>query len=558
MVTFDDQKDAKKLERLKDQEAENLAQILAGKYNLPYTDLSIVPVSTESLTLTPEDTSRKGGFAIFGKKGKTLQVALLTPNNEVFAGAMKTLKERGYSLELYITGEPSLENAWERYKEVSHARGTTQGTVELGDETLQDFIDHIHSTKDVTKLVTEEIAHSKGGATHILDIILAGALATKTSDIHLEPFEEHVRIRYRLDGVLQEVTTFDHHLYRLISSRIKLMSGLKLNVKGRAQDGRFTIRKGETDIEIRTSILPGAFGDTVVLRILNPETVALDVTKLGMDQWFLDSILKEVAKPNGMILITGPTGSGKTTTLYSFLTYINKPGVNILTIEDPIEYRLPGINQSQAKKGFGFAEGLRSAMRQDPDVMMVGEIRDSETAKIAVDAALTGHIVFSTLHTNNAAGAIPRLLDLEVDIKVLGDALTVAIAQRLVRKLCHTCREQYQPEGNEQKEIEDIVNSMPERYKKDLPHMEGLTLWKSVGCDACNHTGYKGREGVYEGIFVDETVEQVILSSPAERDVWKAAGPQEMLRMREHGLIKVFAGITDFAEVKRVVDTEEE
>jgi len=553
-----DNSEIKKIAEIKKREAEDLAQILADKYGLPYTDLSIVPVGVEALTTVPEKTALEAELAVFGIKGKNADVAILTPNNAHVEEVLDDLKRKGFETRLHISSKPSLESAWERYKEVSHIKTSHMSTVELTPERLKEFADQIHSIEDVRTLIKKETSDdSLESTTRALEIVIAGALTTHASDIHIQPQEASIRIRLRLDGVLTDIAELSPKLYNLLVSRIKLSSGLKLNIKQKAQDGRFTISVGEDDIEIRTSILPGAYGETIVLRLLNPKTISLDIEKVGMTPQQLALIEEATTKPNGMILNTGPTGSGKTTTLYSLLKRVNKPGINIITIEDPVEYHIKGITQTQTKKGYTFLEGLRSALRQDPDIIMVGEIRDSETARVAINSALTGHLVLSTLHTNTAAGAIPRLLDLEVDKKVLGDALTIAMAQRLLRRLCESCKEKYTPTSQEKQVLEKIVSEMPDEYKKEI-HDTSAEVWKAKGCEKCNTTGYKGREGIFEIIKVDESVERALLENPSEREIWQATASQNLLRMRGHGVLKVFKGITDITELSRVVDLKEE
>ncbi|MBI5817116.1 MAG: type II/IV secretion system protein, partial [Candidatus Yonathbacteria bacterium] len=364
--------------------------------------------------------------------------------------------------------------------------------------------------------------------------------------------------RYRLDGILQDIASIDHKIYKLLISRLKLLSGLKLNISGDTQDGRFSIKLKGIDIEIRTSILPGSYGEGVVLRILNPESISVSLESLGIEDDLLKIIYREINKPNGMILTTGPTGSGKTTSLYAFLRKVYTPEIKIITIEDPVEYHLQGITQTQVDPGsnYTFLSGLRAALRQDPDVIMIGEIRDGETAKIAINSALTGHLVLSTLHTNNAAGVIPRLIDLGVNPKVLSAALTLSIAQRLIRKLCQYCKKEDAPNEREQKILTKILASVKEKKKgKEYPLTK---VWRAVGCDKCNHTGYKGRLGVYEAILLDENVEKVLTQNPNERDIIAAAKGQGILDMREDGAVKISTGITSMEEVERVVDMEKE
>jgi type II secretory ATPase GspE/PulE/Tfp pilus assembly ATPase PilB-like protein len=375
--------------------------------------------------------------------------------------------------------------------------------------------------------------------------------------------EDKVELRFRLDGVLRVITYFDFDTYKHINTRIKLISGLKLTIANNPQDGRFSAYIGDVEISFRTSLIPGAYGESIVLRILNPKSIHVQLDELGISAPLYTLFTDQIKKPNGLILLTGPTGSGKTTTLYAFLQKIYSSEVKIITIEDPIEYHLPGITQTQTdhKKGYTFLEGLRSALRQDPDVVMVGEIRDPETAKIAVESALTGHLVFSTLHTNNAQGVIPRLIDLDVNPKILVSALTLSIAQRLVRKLCTDCREQRPVTEKERADIDRIWDAAVSEGKdmgiygvsKDVQ-----TLWAAKGCPLCNNTGYKGRIGIYECIKTDENIEKIITQSPSERDIKKIAQQQGLLDMKEDGLVKILQGVTDFAEVESVVDLIED
>lgn len=310
-------------------------------------------------------------------------------------------------------------------------------------------------------------------------------------------------------------------------------------------------------------MIPGAYGESIVLRILNPKSIAVKLDELGISAPLYTLFTDQIKKPNGMILLTGPTGSGKTTTLYAFLQQIYSPEKKIITIEDPIEYHLAGITQTQTdhKKGYTFLEGLRSALRQDPDVIMVGEIRDPETAKIAVESALTGHLVFSTLHTNNAQGVIPRLIDLDVNPKILVSALTLSIAQRLVRKLCTDCREERAVTPEERAHIDRIWDQAVTEGK-DMASFgvkkEIEKLWMAKGCEKCNNTGYRGRIGIYEVIKTDENIEKIITESPSERDIKKISESQGYLDMKEDGLVKILQGITDFAEVESVVDLIED
>ena len=367
----------------------------------------------------------------------------------------------------------------------------------------------------------------------------------------------------RLDGVLQDINFFGSDVYRLLNSRIKLLSGMKLTSKV-AQDGRFNIMEKDEEINIRVSLIPGAYGEAIVMRILDPKSIQVEFEKLGIEPYLFKIVQDQIKKPNGLILVTGPTGSGKTTTLYAFLRKIYSPEINIITIEDPVEYHLVGITQTQInlKRGYTFPEGLRSALRQDPDVIMVGEIRDGDTAEIAVQSSLTGHMVFSTLHTNNAAGVIPRLIDLGVNPKILVSALSLSMAQRLVRILCTFCRKEYTPTEEESKTVKLVMDSIKDEGKSltsyninpDAP----VKFFAPVGCEKCNKTGYNGRIGIFEAIITNEAVEKIMPENPSEHEIKRVARNQGILSIRQDGLVKVLNGITSLEEVRSVVDLSEE
>lgn len=401
--------------------------------------------------------------------------------------------------------------------------------------------------KEITAVLGKEM-------TEILEIILGGAISLDASDIHIEPEEEKAKLRIRIDGVLHDVILFDLKPYNALLSRIKLLSGIKLNITDRPQDGRFTILLKETTIEIRVSTLPAEYGEAIVLRILNPKSL-IEIEALGLRKDIAEIFDKEIRRPNGMIIVTGPTGSGKTTTLYAFLKRINKPEVKIITIEDPVEYHLEGLSQTQVdpSKGYTFANGLRSIMRQDPDVVLVGEIRDKETAEIALQAALTGHLVFSTLHTNDAAGAVARLVDLRVRPVSIAPAINMIIAQRLPRKVCKKCVEFISPSPTELKKIKEDLKGVKKEILPPSFLNPKLKIPKAKGCPDCNFTGYRGRVGIYETFLVDDEMERFILTSPSIVDIRELAIKKGMVLMRRDGLIKVLEGITTIEEVERVV-----
>lgn len=551
---FNEDKQLHRIEDLKKHEEEELAKMLSQKYGIGYLDLTLQPINIDSLRILSEQDARDGQMAVFNEVNKKIDVGVLSPNNNRTREIISELKERGYTPVLFMVSHQSLKKVWDMYKEMSYSFETKSGALDISNEEIVDLLKKAVSLKDITQMIEMVLSAKKSyRISKILEIILAGALATKASDVHFEPEEGYVRLRYRLDGVLQDVLKFDLETYKLLVSRVKLISNLKLNVTS-AQDGRFSIKLPEGDIEIRTSLLPGAYFESIVLRILNPHSISVPLEELGIHPHLLEILKKEIAKPNGMILTTGPTGSGKTTTLYAFLKKISTPDIKIITIENPIEYHLPGIVQTQTNQdtGYTFAEGLRSALRQDPDVIMVGEIRDSETAEIAINSALTGHLVFSTLHTNNASGTFPRLIDLGANPKILSSAINISIAQRLVRKLCPVCKKEIALDEQKKKLVEKVISQSPsknffEGVKKDKAFV-------SVGCDACNHTGYQGRMGIYEGILMDEKIENVVRENPSEREIFEASRGQGILSMPEDGVLKVLQGTTSFEELERVVD----
>ena len=556
MTQFNEKKQEERVRELRAKEEEQLASMLAGKYGIEYVDLTNKSIDTDALRLVPEAQARATEVAPFHKVNKLLFVGMRAPERADALEVLKDLEHLGYEPRRFIVSQASLEHAWDRFHDISYATETEAGILTLSNDTIQQMLQKLKTLDDVR---VEINSHTASKDTHrisrVLEIIMAGALSLGASDVHLEPEEVGVRMRYRLDGVLVEVLIFDTPTYALISSRLKLLSGLKLNIKNAAQDGRFSIVVGGKEVEIRTSVLPGSYAETIVMRLLDPTTIALPMEALGFDKYLMDIFDREIAKPNGMILNTGPTGSGKTTTLYAFLRKVHKPEIKIVTIEDPVEYHLPGIVQTQVSKDYSFAQGLRSTLRQDPDVIMVGEIRDAEVASTAVHASLTGHLVFSTLHTNDAAGTFPRLIDMGVGAEVLGAAVTTAMAQRLVRKLCTNCRQAAPITGKVLEKMNFLLKNVP--HTEDLP-ANREQMWKPKGCEKCGGLGYKGRIAVVEVILMDREIEECVRHTSSERDIWHAAKHQNIRRMAQDGAVKILQGVTSFDELSRVVDLNDE
>ncbi len=555
---FNDTKHKERLEELHLKEEEELAKILSRKYGVGYVDLTRQGISTDALKLIPEDVARKTECAAFKIVAKTVYIAAKSPERPDTLEQVRRIKGLGYNVRMFMVSMRSLEHAWSHYKDLSYATAAEGGILSISSETVENMKHKLKTVQDVKEHIGEALRSSKSHRiSRILEVLLGGALALGTSDVHIEPEDSYIHIRYRLDGMLTDIMDFGSDVYKLLSSRIKLLSGMKINKTNVAQDGRFSIKIENHEVEIRASAIPGAYGESIVMRILDPSALGLDIDAIGMDDHLKNIFLREIKKPNGMLLNTGPTGSGKTTTLYAFLNYVNRPDIKIITLENPIEYHLPGIVQTQITKNYTFASGLRAILRQDPDIIMVGEIRDPEVAHTAVNAALTGHLVFSTLHTNNAAGTFPRMIDLDVAPETIGAAVSVSMAQRLARRLCTKCRVS-KPMTNEEKElVMKILKNIPR--PEDTPANRD-TLWhpSENGCAHCSNTGYKGRIAVLEAILVDAEVEKAVRNNPSEADIWKASRHQNIRRMAEDGVVKALEGITSLEEVTRVVDVTED
>lgn len=560
-ILIDDKKQNEKLLELRKEEEENLVKTLSDSYNLPYIDLRGIAPEPDAMQYLTEEEARDAGVAPFKLVGRKLYIATISPANPKLEEYLRPLEDKGTELLLFLCSHASLDHVLNRYGEIGHGSKVDSGMFDLSQKKMNELMGHFEDREELRGFF-DEMVHSDMlyKTTRILELVFAGALKFKASDIHIEPEEERVRLRYRIYGVLEDIAFFDFALLKNITSRLKLLSGLKLSTKAMAQDGRFSIDLEEVEIDMRVSVVPGNYGESFVMRILDPRNTVSDLTQIAFPEVLREALMYAIGKPNGIILTTGPTGSGKTTTLYAFLHHVYSPEVKIMTIEDPVEYHLEGITQTQVDtaKGYDFVAGLRAALRQDPDVIMVGEIRDEDTAKVAVNAALTGHLVFSTLHTNNAAGTIPRLIDLGVNSKVIAGALSISLAQRLVRKLCEVCKDPYESTEKEARVITNILGDMVTNGKEasmaDHIPSPAYTLFRSVGCDECAHTGYKGRIGIFEAIIINAEMEAILITNPSEREVRNAAKNQKIPSLREDAIIKMLEGITSFDEIGRTVD----
>ncbi|HFC36115.1 MAG TPA: type II/IV secretion system protein [Candidatus Moranbacteria bacterium] len=544
----------KTLKKLKTMAEEEKASALAKKHSLPYLDLNIFPFDIETLRLIPEKDSLKYQIALIRKVGKNAHIALTDPTNKDALTYIENVleKEKGWKTSLYVVSLSSMKTAWKKYKENVLMDSLDFFSISLTGEDLKNF------EKNFKDLLELKDRMSELSTTEILDTVFSGAVKMKASDIHFETQKKDVRMRYRIDGVLQDIGDFPKSIYKPILSRIKMIGKMKLNLRDIAQDGHFSIEVNDINdkkkkLDIRVSIIPGKYGESIVMRLLDQSSILVDIDKLGLRGLANEQVQTQIAKPNGMILVTGPTGSGKTTTLYSFLHKLNTPDVKIITIEDPIEYDLKGVSQTQVNndRGYTFGKGLRAIVRQDPDIILVGEIRDNETAEISVNAALTGHLVFSTLHTNNAPASISRMIELGIRPSLISSSLNIVIAQRLVRKLCPHCRKKYKPTAETVNTIKKIISIISPKSKINIPK-DVKYLYKPVGCIKCNNLGYQGRIGIFETLTINENMERLILEMAGESEITKAALEDGMITMTQDGILKVLEGITSMEEVWRV------
>lgn len=510
---------------------EKLLNFTAQELGIPYVKISDYVIDPKIVKIVPEKLARQYTVIPLFKVMDTLTIAMADPMNFYAIENIK-IKTR-CKLNKVVASEEDVRRAIDKY----YSSG-----VEVMEEAIKDLKElslEEEKAKEEVSIAQLQYEAEDAPIVKLVNSFIAQAINRRASDIHLEPYENDLRVRYRIDGVLYEVATPPKNLQGAIVSRLKILAQLNIAERRLPQDGRFRMRIKDKVIDIRISTLPTIFGEKVVMRILDKGNLALDLRDLGFEERMLAEFEKAIESPYGMIVVTGPTGSGKTTTLYSALNKVNSSGKNLITIEDPVEYRIHGINQVQIqpKIGLTFAAGLRSILRQDPDVVMVGEIRDRETAEIAIRAALTGHLVFTTLHTNDAIGTLARLVDMGIEPFLVASAVNLVIAQRLVRRICPDCREEYIPP----KELEDII-------KESFPEKE-IKLYKGVGCKNCNNTGYRGRIGIYEVLSITDKIREMVINRRNPDEIENKAREHNFLSLRECGLLKVVEGVTTLEEV---------
>ena len=551
MVQFNDSALNDRIADLRAKEETRLVAALAPKHGYEHIDLHGYTINPEALAAVPEDLARSANLTGFEIIQKTLSVAIKNPTDQVTKDALVKLQSLGYTLNVYMTSQTSIEHAWERYKDITDTKAERKGVFEISAKDILALTKRIKDTDDILTILNEiNSANNNYRISATLELIFAGALALGASDVHIEPEEKAIRLRYRMDGVLHDIADIDNYMYGRMMSRLKLLSGMILNNKVAAQDGRFTFDTNETEVEVRSSVIPGAYGESIVMRLLDPTVASFQMERLQMSDHVRSVIKQQLKKPNGLIITTGPTGSGKTTALYAFLQEVHAEGVKIITIENPVEYKLEGIVQTQTGDDYTFSSGLRAILRQDPDVILLGEIRDREVAETAIHASQTGHLVFSTLHTNSAVAGFARLIDLGIDPRIFGSSLNVMMGQRLVRLLCEVCKESYSPTDDEKRIIELVMSTHP--HPEQVPLLD--KLYRAPGCDRCGESGFRGRAGIYEAIVMDDAVEEMVLRDPREHTILEAAKPQGIPTMIQDGIEKVIKGLTSMTELERVVE----
>ncbi len=530
---------ARALEDSKREIEERESQNRASSLGLQYINLQNFPMDLMALGVFSEQEAQYTQSVPFYKDKHDLRVGTFNPNNSHLKVKLLEISQ-DWNVTTYLISESSYKGAMKFYSKVVRPTNKFQDIIQFTDADPGSDLQAVIDTLGVS-------------ASDVLNKIFGAAVAQGSSDIHLEPEENIVKVRFRIDGVLHDVAKISKTFYPQIVSRIKLQAKLKLNIENESQDGRFSVMNNNVSLDVRVSILPSVYDEAIVLRLLGVGAVDLKIKDLGLSGKALDIVKEQIQKPNGMVLTTGPTGSGKTTTLYAFLQELNEPGVKIITLEDPVEYKISGIQQTPIdhRIDFSFVKGLRAILRQDPDILMVGEIRDPETAETALQAALTGHVVLSTLHTNDAAGAVPRLITMGVKPFTIAPALNAVIAQRLVRRLCGACIQSTELSKELLGKVTEILNDIPKTAEVNVPNT--LQFYHSAGCKECNNLGYKGRVGVYEVIEINDEMRELILKDPSIIDIKKLAKTNGTMTMAQDGLMKALSKITDVEEVFRVV-----
>jgi type IV pilus assembly protein PilB len=535
---------------------EEVTKIKADFLSVPYISLKEKTIDDAVLRMIPEKAMIFYRFIPFEFDEELLKIGMVNPNDLEALDALKFISIRhGISTKIYLISQGSFDVVIKQRKnfgdELKDVLKNADEKIDTKKNQQEDDINKIDSDR-----ITEEAPISK-----VVDIIISHAIEGKASDIHIESSDSDLRVRYRLDGILHDSLILPKKLGPAVISRVKILCNMKIDETRKPQDGRFRFTLSEKgrasrSVDLRVSSFPTVNGEKVVMRILDTTSDIANLETLGIRGRALTTLKENIKRPFGIILITGPTGSGKSTTLYALLKILNKEGVNIVTLEDPVEYYLSGVNQSQVKPeiGYTFASGLRSILRQDPDIIMVGEIRDKETASLAMHAALTGHLVLSTLHTNNSVGVIPRLVDMGIEPFLIGSALNIAIAQRLVRKICPYCKEESEVSGEILEAVRSELKKMPADQRTEIDLNKKLKFYKGKGCKECKNSGSIGRMGIYEVLSMTTEMEKIINSSVTENDIATEAKRQGMVTIKQDGIVKALLGLTTIEEILRVTE----
>ncbi len=518
-----------------------ILKIMADQMKVPFVNISTTAIDSEALSLIPESISRRFIIVpyLYDSKNEKLFIATSDPLNVNLADFLS--KKTGKRVVLSLANNSDVTKAIN----LSYAQGLSPEVKEALKEVAPEKV--VKKAEQVNQSVHE------APVAKIVNTILEFAVKSRASDVHIEPQETKTRVRYRIDGILQEKLSLPRGLHDSLTSRIKILSEMKIDERRIPQDGRFAFKVGSEEVDLRVSTLPTVNGEKIVMRLLKKTGGLPSLEDLGLRGPQYHDLQEAISKPYGIILVTGPTGSGKTTTLYSILSKINKPTVNIMTLEDPVEYQIVGINQVQinAPAGLTFATGLRAFLRQDPNIILVGEIRDKETTQLAIQAARTGHLVFSTLHTNDAATAIPRLIDLGAEPFLVASVINASVAQRIVRKICNSCKEVYDPVPEVIENVKEVLGDLlPKSYREGSP----IRLARGKGCEECNGSGYLGRIAIFELFKITSAINKMILQEKSAREIEEQAKKEGMIMMKQDGYLKALDGLTTIEEVLRVAE----
>lgn len=547
-------KNKQQSQNIRDDEMDELAK-MANSLGMPYVE-NIPKIDEEVLNIISKDVALQHKILVFERQKRKIKVAIVNPNNDIALNVLRFIaEEKRLEIELYLASQEIFDEMSKQY-----SGGTEKAIKEvmeiLKDEDYEDTTETVHKKEGK---VDDESIHSAPVA-KLLNVIIEHAIDGNASDIHIEPVGKDYRARFRVDGVLHSSLDIPKGVGRAVISRVKILSNLKIDERRKPQDGRFSFKQeGRHTVDFRVSTLPVFDSEKVVMRLLDTGNKIIDFENMGIMGKGNEILLKNIQEPYGIILMTGPTGSGKSTTLYACLDSLNKEERNIVTLEDPVEYSIPGINQSQINPeiGYTFASGLRSILRQDPNIIMVGEIRDSETAELTIHAALTGHLVLSTLHTNSSLGAIPRLIDMGIENFLLASSLKVVAAQRLIRRICTECKQQAEDSEAMIRYVKEQIKDLPkeeiEKYGIDLS--KEIHLYEGKGCKACENTGFKGRIAIFEAFEIDTGIKEIISEKESsELDIQAYAEKHGMIKIKQDGLLKVILGLTTLSEVERVTE----